>query len=163
MKCVEASWLLELGFYCFFQVQLLLWTRILLSWVSKTHHLGACRLHCTALGTILSAWGHPGGPWEQQEGHVGVRSKIFSDFGMILAPHFESFFNPDGLNSVFLFELVSRSLFALIFIGIIDSWSSENKVFAWKVLQKPCFHKNRLLVIRASIFGVFWRPWEQVF
>ena len=63
---------------------------------------------------------------------------------------------------VFL-ELVSRLLFASIFNGIIDSWSSENKVFARKVLQKPCFRKNRLLVIRGSILSVFWKPWEQVF
>ena len=63
-------------FLLFFQLQLLLWTRILLFWASKTYHLEACCLHFTTLGTILSAWGHPGGPWEQQEGHVGVRSKM---------------------------------------------------------------------------------------
>ena len=80
VKRVEASWLLELVFLLFFQLQLLLWTRTLLFWVSKTYHLEACCLHFPTLGTILSAWGHPGGPWEQQEGHVGVRSKIFSDF-----------------------------------------------------------------------------------
>ena len=72
---------------------------------SKTYHLEACCLHFTTLGTILSAWGHPGGPWEQQEGHVGVRSKIFSDFGLILGSHFESFLNSDGLNSVFFWSL----------------------------------------------------------
>ena len=94
---------------------------------------------------------------------MGVRSKIFSDFGLILGPDLESFLSSDGLNSVFLLELVSRSLFASIINGIIDSWSSENKVFATKVLKKSCFRKNRLLVIRGSIFGVFWRPWEQVF
>ena len=92
-----------------------------------------------------------------------LAAQVFIDFGLILGPHFESFLNSDGLNSVFLLELVSRSLFASIFNGIIDSWSSENKVFAWKVLQKTCFRKNRLLVIRGSTFSVFWRPWEQVF
>ena len=74
--------------------------------------LQACCLHVPTLGTVLSAWGHPGGPWEQQEGHVWVRSKIFSDFGLILGPHFESFLSSDGFNSVFLLELVSRSFFA---------------------------------------------------
>ena len=36
-------------------------------------------LNFVILGAILSAWGHPAGPWEQQEGHVGVRNQIFSD------------------------------------------------------------------------------------
>ena len=55
----------------------------------------------TILGVQNLSFGHPGGPWEQQEGHVGVRSKIFNDFGLILGPHFESFLSSDGLNSVF--------------------------------------------------------------
>ena len=71
----------------------------------QTYHLEACCLHFTTLGTILSAWGHPGGPWEQQEGHVGVRSKILSDFGLILGPHFESFLGLDVLDSMFVFGL----------------------------------------------------------
>jgi hypothetical protein len=46
----------------------------------------------------------------------GVRSKIFSDFGLILGPHFESFLNSDGLIKFCVFlKLVSRSLFASIF------------------------------------------------
>jgi hypothetical protein len=100
----------------------------------------------------LSAWGHPGGPWEQQEGHVGVRSKIFSDFGLILGPHFESFLSSDGLNSVFFWSLFPGHFLHRFSKGIIDRWSSENKVFARKVLQKQCFRKNRLLVVR----GHFW-------
>ena len=75
-------------------------------------------------GTILSAWGHPGGPWEQQEGHVGVRSKIFSDFGLILGPHFESFLSSDGLNSVFFWSLFPGHFLHRFLGGIIDSWSS---------------------------------------
>ena len=135
-------------FLLFFQLQLLLWTRILLFWVSKTYHLEACCLHCTTLGTILSAWDHPGGPWEQQEGHVGVRSKIFSDFGLISGTHFESFLSSDGLNSVFFWSLFPGHFLHRFLVAMNDSWSSQNKVFAWKVLQKPCFRKNRLLVIR---------------
>ena len=38
-------------------------------------------LHFTILGAILSAWGRPGGPWEQQERHVGFQRQIFIDFG----------------------------------------------------------------------------------
>ena len=146
-KLASGGW-----FLLFFQLQLLLWTRNLLFWVSKT-----------TLGTILSAWGHPGGPWEQQEGHVGVRSKIFSDFGLILGPHFESFLSSDGLNSVFFWSLFPGHFLHRFLNGIIDRWSSENKVFARKVLQKPCFRKDRLSVIRGSTFSVFWRPWEQIF
>ena len=142
-------------FLLFFQLQLLLWIRILLFWMSKTYHLEACCLHFTTLGTILSAWGHPGGPWEQQEGHVGVRSKIFSDLGLILGSHFESFLSSDELNSVFFWSLFPGHFLDRFFNGISDSWSSENKVFARKVLQKPCFRKNRLLVIRGSIFWCF--------
>ena len=150
-------------FLLFFQLQLLLWTRILLFWASKTYHLEACCLHFTTLGTILSAWGHPGGPWEQQEGHVGVRSKIFSDFGLILKPHFESFLSSDELNSVFFWSLFPGHFLHRFLGGIIGSWSSWNKVFVCKVLQKPCFRKNRFFVIPRSIFCVFWRLWEQVF
>ena len=75
-------------------------------------------------GTILSAWGHPGGPWEQQEGHVEVRSKIFSDFGLISGLHFESFLGPDGLNSLFFWSLFPGSFLHPFSNGIIDSWGS---------------------------------------
>ena len=36
----------------------------------------AWRLHFGTMGAILAAWGHLGGPWEQQEGHVGVRNQM---------------------------------------------------------------------------------------
>ena len=35
-------------------------------------------------------------PWEQQEGHVGIQGRIVIDFGMILGPHFESFWAAEG-------------------------------------------------------------------
>ena len=91
---------------------------------SKSYHLESCCLHFLTLGTILSAWGHPGGPWEQQEGHVGVRSKIFRDFGLILGPYFESFLSSDGLNSVFFWSLFPGHFLHRFLGGIIDSWSS---------------------------------------
>ena len=97
---------------------------ILLFGASKTYHLEACCLHFTTLGTILSAWGHPGEPWEQQEGHVGVRSKIFSDFGLILGPHFDSFLSSDELNSVFFWSLFPGHFLHRFLYAIIDSWSS---------------------------------------
>ena len=92
-----------------------------------------------------------------------LAAQVFSDVGWIFGPHFESFLSSDGLNSVFFWSLFPGHFLHRFFNGIIDSWSSENKVFARKVLQKPCFRKNRLLVIRGSIFGVLWRLWEQVF
>ena len=97
---MEASWLLELVFYFFPVTAVTLDTNFAILG-SKTYHLESCCLHFITLGTILSAWG----PWEQQEGHVGVRSKIFSDFDSILGSHFESFLNSDGLNSVFFWSL----------------------------------------------------------
>ena len=82
---------------------------------------------------------------------------------MILGAHFERFLGLDGSNSVFFWGSFPVRFLHRFLSGIIDSWSFENKVFARKVLQKPCFRKNRVLVIRGTIFGVFWRPWEQVF
>ena len=96
----------------------------------------------------MSAWGHPGGPWEQQEGHVEVRSKIFSDFGLILGRHFEICLSSDGLISVFFESLFAGHFLHRFLGGVIGSWSSWNKVFVWKVLQKPCFRKNNLLALR---------------
>ena len=82
---------------------------------------------------------------------------------MIWGANSDSFLSSDGLNSVFFWSLFPGHFLHRFFDGMIDSWSSENKVFARKVLQKPCFRKNRLLVIRGSILGVFWTPLGQVF
>ena len=138
-------------------LQLLLWTRILVFWASKTYHLEACCLHFTTLGTILSAWGHPGGPWEQQEGHVGVRSKIFSDFCLILGPHFESFLSSDGLNSVFFWSLfpghfLHRFVGEIMEVGALGTRFScgrycKNHVFAKIIFW--CF-EGRILVFFRS-------------
>ena len=89
---------------------------------------------------------------------MGVRNKIFTDFGLIFGPHFESFLGFDGLNSMFVLGLFPGDFLHRFSSGIIDSWSFKNKVFVRKVLQKPCFRNNRSLVIsREPIFGVFWR------
>ena len=77
-------------------------------WVSKTYHLATWCLHFGSLMAMLAAWGHPGGPSEQQGGHC-------CDLGMILGPHFESVLVSDVLNSIFCFRLVPMPLFALIF------------------------------------------------
>ena len=93
----------------------------------------------------------------------GSLKQDFSDFGLIFGPHFESLLGFDGLNSMFVLGLFPGDFLHRFSSGIIDSWCFQNKVFVRKVLQKTCFRKNRLLVIRGSIFGVFWRLWEQVF
>ena len=62
---------------------------------------------------------------------------------MILGAHFERFLGLDGSNSVFFRGLFPGRFLHRFLNGIIDSWSFENKVFVRKVLQKPCFHKNR--------------------
>ena len=138
VKCVEASWLLELVFYCFSSYSC--------DFGHEFCYLGLPKpiIWRPVAGTILSAWGHPGGPWEQQQGHVGVRSKIFSDFGLILGPHFESFLSSDGLNSVFFWRLFPGHFLHRFLGGIICSWSSWNKVFVWKVLQKPFFGDSKV-------------------
>ena len=79
--------------------------------------------YLTILGAVVSAWGRSGGPWEQQERHVGLRAQIVSDFGAILGPHFESFFGPYRLNSVF-FGACSQDTFSTVFEKNVDSWSS---------------------------------------
>ena len=84
----------------------------------KTH--SRCRINCSPCyalcrqplvshwGAVLALWGHPGGPLEQQEGHMGVQSPIFSDFGMISGQHVGSCLSTEVSNSVFV-GLVSRS------------------------------------------------------
>ena len=82
-------------------------------------------------------------------------------FGMrlIFGPHFKRFLGFDGLNSMFVLGLFPADFLHRFSSGIIDSWSSQNKVFVRNVLQKLCFRKNRSLLIREPIFSVFWRPW----
>ena len=148
----------------FFQLQPSLWTRILLFWVFHTYFLVCLLAPFYDLATILSAWGHPRGPWEQQEGHVGVRNKIFIDFGLIFGPHFDSFLGFDGLNSMFVLGLFPGHFLHPFSNGMIDSWSSQNKVFVRKVLQKNnvfaqivlWWFESRFLVFFGSSGGVFF-------
>ena len=59
-------------------------------------------LHFTTLGTILTAWGHPRGLGEQQEGHVGAGNQTFNDFGMIWGRNLESFLGLGALDYMFI-------------------------------------------------------------
>ena len=87
-----------------------------------------------------------------------LAAQVSSDFGLILGPHFDSFLGLDGLNFMFVLGLFPGHFLHRFSSGIIDSWSSQNKVFVRKVLQKNCFRKNRFLLIRGLIFNVFGSP-----
>ena len=90
LKCVLARWFLDVSFHVTF------WRRILLFWRPRPIIWQARCLHFGTLGDHFGTLGHRGGPWEQQEGHVGVWNLIFVDFSMILGPHFKSYFGTEG-------------------------------------------------------------------
>ena len=112
------------SFFWFFHLWLLLGTRFLLFWVSKTYHLTG----------LVPPFSHPeayfaslGTPERTMEGHMGVQNPIFSDFGrfwLILGARFESFLVSDGLNSLFFLSLFPGNCLHRFLGGIIDSWSS---------------------------------------
>ena len=56
----------------------------------------------------------PGTPWGAMGAAGRVRNQFFKHLGVTLGPYFESFLGSDGLNSMFLFGLVSWSLSAWI-------------------------------------------------
>ena len=161
MKCGEASWLLEVGDYGF-------------SIFSRYLGHGFCYCGCPKpiIWQAWCLWSQTWGPfWQLGDtlgtsaggGHMRVQRQIIIDFGTILGPPIESFWGWDGLNSMFCSGLFPGNFLHWFLSGIIHSWSSENKVFVRKVLQKQCFRKNRFLVIRGSIFCVFWTPWGWLF
>ena len=46
-------------------------------------HFGVSEAHWEA---ILAPRDHPGGPWEQQDGHEVANDRIWADFGVISGP-----------------------------------------------------------------------------
>ena len=66
---------------------------------------GASGDHFVSLGT----------PEGTMEGHMGAQNQTFSDFCRFGDPVLNVFLSSHGSNSMFLLELVSRSLFASIF------------------------------------------------
>ena len=111
---------------------------------------------------ILATRGHPGRPWEQQDGHEVVRSMTFIDFGVILEPVYVSFCYFKTLD-MSLFSGVLPEPFLYRFLNRhFNSRDSQFKVFAWKVLHKSSFLQNRFSQISDSS-GVFWEPWEPIF
>ena len=60
---------------------------------------------------IVAPRDHPGGPWEQQDGHEFANDRIFVDFGMISGLVYVSFWDSKCMNFLFMFILLSRSFF----------------------------------------------------
>ena len=76
-------------------------------------HLGSIlRSHFGVSGApweaILAPRDHPGGPWEQQDGHEVVNNRIFIDFGVISGLVYVIFWDSKCLKVSFIFSFVSR-------------------------------------------------------
>ena len=93
----------------------------------------------------------PGGPWEQQDGRVGVHNPNFNSFGAIWGPYSETFLGTESFKSMFFVELVSRTLFV-----IPDTWGLKD-TFSLKEYckTKTRYCINRCLTILRSISIVF--------
>ena len=92
---------------------------------------------------MLAPRDHPGGPWEQQDGHEVANNRIFVDLGVISGPVSCSFWCSKCVKFHFIFRLVSRSSFYRFLTRIIDVWDFQIVVVAWKVLQNLTFHGSR--------------------
>ena len=57
---------------------------------------------------ILAPGDHPGGPWEQQDGHEVANDRICVDFGMTLGLVCGSFWEPKCLQIRVVFGFVCR-------------------------------------------------------
>ena len=60
---------------------------------------------------ILAPRDHPGGPWEQQDGHEVANNRIFVDLGVISGLVSVSFGGSKCVKNICMFRLVSRSFF----------------------------------------------------
>ena len=104
--------------------------------------------------TILAPRDHPGGPWEQQDGHEVVRSRLLIDFGMMLRPILRGFLAP-RLEIPICFGFVPMSFFDRFLSPIFVAWGSEFQVFAEEVLQKATFHIDVVLLNLGCICMAF--------
>ena len=84
----------------------------------------------------------------------GLESKFHWFWYDFAAPFWEQF-GQRGLLFCFFSGLVSRPLFVAFFMSKSRCLGLLNKVFVQKVLQKPTFRRNSILVILSSIFHVF--------
>ena len=60
---------------------------------------------------ILAPRDHPGGPWEQQDGHEVANDRILVEFGVTSGPVYVSFWDSKCVKNLFIFRLASRSFF----------------------------------------------------
>ena len=79
----------------------------------------------------MSPRGHPGGPWEQQDGFEVVNNSIFFDFGVILGFVYVSFWGFKMLKNSFFSGLVSRLFFYRFLLRNFSVWDFQSKIFAW--------------------------------
>ena len=63
---------------------------------------------------------HPGGPWEQQDGHEVARHRILVDSGVISGPVYVSFWSSKWFKNHVTFKLVSKSFIKRFPIRIFD-------------------------------------------
>ena len=82
---------------------------------SRTMFFSCCCSPRPALLTILAPWGHPGGPWEQQQGHPGSGIR-FSILGIFRDPIFRAIRALRHKNRVF-----SHVCFQIIFSDDLGS------------------------------------------
>ena len=54
---------------------------------------------------ILALRDHPGGPWEQQDGHEVANNRILVDLGVISGPVYVGFSDPKCLKNHYLLDL----------------------------------------------------------
>ena len=95
----------------------------------------------------LAPWDHPGGPWEQQDGHEVARHRILVDFGVISGLVYVSFWVS---KCVFLF--LCLGLFSVRFSAIFDS------MFRRLGLKNLCFRVGGIAKIDFS-----WKSFSKNF
>ena len=59
---------------------------------------------------ILASRDHPGGPWEQQDGHEVANNRILVDFGLISGPVYVGFWSSKCVFLLFLVLFTGRFL-----------------------------------------------------
>ena len=82
---------------------------------------------------------HPGGPWEQQEGHEVARHRTFVDLGVISGLVYVSFWISKCVKKLFIFRFVLNR-----FLGIPDS------IVGLLGVQNWCFRIEHITKIQCS-------------
>ena len=88
---------------------------------------------------ILAPRDHPGGPWEQQDGHEVARHRIFVDFGVISGPVYVGFSGLKCFKNRFLFRLVSMAFLLAISDSDFRRLGLPNRRFRMEGIAKIDF------------------------